>query len=328
MRHTLHFYLGVLFLLLVSGFIVSVAQAEPAVTVPPPRALIAEPTIRVGLAKLKKSVQFTSTFPYQVFGGTSLRGEIPAGEMATLSYKNGRHLISSPSFEFGSEDYLRLVPLDPANYFTLPDLKRTLPGRNKTNYNSYRGTLEFRYSPRSKQPYIFNELPLEEYLQGIAESADQGAVEYLRALLIAARSYAYSNISFSPPTDKRLFDVFANTNDQLYLGYNAEVTRPNGFDAVSLTEGEMVTYKGKVVGTPYFAHSNGKTVSSKKKWGGADRPWLQGVEAPYDKKYKTMWGHGVGMSQHDAEQHALKDGWLYDRILEYYYTGVEIEKVY
>jgi peptidoglycan hydrolase-like amidase len=47
----------------------------------------------------------------------------------------------------------------------------------------------------------------------------------------------------------------------------------------------------------------------------------------YDKG-KTMWGHGVGISGSDALARAGKDGWLYDQILKYYYTGVEVEKIY
>jgi SpoIID/LytB domain protein len=38
------------------------------------------------------------------------------------------------------------------------------------------------------------------------------------------------------------------------------------------------------------------------------------------------WGHGVGMCQRGAQNHAL-NGWDARRILRHYYTGVEIQKM-
>jgi SpoIID/LytB domain protein len=49
--------------------------------------------------------------------------------------------------------------------------------------------------------------------------------------------------------------------------------------------------------------------------------------ASYDKG-KSKLGHGVGMSGLDALLHAANDGWKYDEILKYYYTGTEVEQVY
>jgi stage II sporulation protein D len=36
------------------------------------------------------------------------------------------------------------------------------------------------------------------------------------------------------------------------------------------------------------------------------------------------WGHGIGMSQYGAKQMA-EEGFTYDEILEYYYTGVTVK---
>ena len=38
------------------------------------------------------------------------------------------------------------------------------------------------------------------------------------------------------------------------------------------------------------------------------------------------YGHGVGMSQYGAQGMA-KEGYKYDEILKYYYTGIEIKKI-
>jgi stage II sporulation protein D len=47
-------------------------------------------------------------------------------------------------------------------------------------------------------------------------------------------------------------------------------------------------------------------------------PWDQG---------KTLWGHGVGLSATGALG-AANDGWTYDRILKYFYTGIELKRIY
>ena len=120
-----------------------------------------------------------------------------------------------------------------------------------------------------------------------------------------------------------MFDVYPTTVDQIYLGYNSELFMPNVAQAALDTAGEMVTYKGDPVPTPYFSHSDGKT----RNWKKPGRPWLKSVKAVYDKGLK-MYGHGFGMSNRDAEKHAKKDGWTYDQILKYYYSDTEVEKVY
>ncbi len=291
------------------------------------RELQPEPVIRVGLSKAADRLEFFSEFPYEVFSGTQSQGLLPAGKRATLEYYNGVYIFKSDSLAFDSPRYFRLAPSDPANYFTLlGTFERRLKGR-KPNFNSYRGTLEYRYSPRSKAVFVINELPLDEYVAGITESADNVPEEYAKALLIAARSYANAQISAELPTERRMFDVYASTVDQLYLGYNSEISMPRIAAAAALTAGQMVTYQGNPVVTPYFSHSNGKTKNWKNTPGGADRPWLQSVPAVYDKG-KKMSGHGIGMSNHDAMQRAKKDNWTYKQILKYYYTDVEVERVY
>ncbi len=307
--------------------VASSSQEEPATPTLPPRALKPSPTIRVGLYKIKDAVTFTSEFPYEVYSGEKYQGRLPKSEEATLAYTNGRYNFKSENLFFGSEGYIRLVPEDAENFFTITSYYRPVAGRKKINFNAYRGALEFRYSPKSRASYIINELPLDAYVAGIAESANDAPAEYLKALLIAARSYAYSHISKLPPTEKRMFDVYATTVDQLYLGYNSEGYMPQVALAAAATAGEMVTYQGNPVVTPYFSHSNGQTKNWKNTPGGADRPWLQSVPAVYDKG-KKMSGHGIGMSNRDAMQHAKKDGWTYEEILKYYYTGVEVEKIY
>ncbi|OGH88367.1 MAG: hypothetical protein A3J93_04930 [Candidatus Magasanikbacteria bacterium RIFOXYC2_FULL_42_28] len=290
-------------------------------------ALSPEPNIRVGLFKSALPVQFVSDYTHQIYLGEVLVGVLMPGATTTLSYKKGAYFIKTAEIDLDTTDPIRLVPLDPAGYFTILEYKRTLAYKGKTNFNAYRGTLEYIYSPKSKMPWVVNELPLEQYVAGIGETGNNDPIEYIKALLVAARSYGFINIDRSVPVSKSFFDVYATTVDQLYLGYNSEMSMPKVAQAATDTYGQMVTYNGRTVTAPYFANSNGITKTSKQVWGGIDKPWLQPVVAIYDKG-KKKYGHGVGMSCYDARARAKRDGWDYLQILQYYYTGVAVEKVY
>lgn len=293
------------------------------------RELLAEPTIRVLIFNPKKQAEFKSVFDYNVWSGENFMGVLPAAELATLSYAKGEYIFKSASLEFSSEDDIRLVPNDMKNYFALPDYTRIVSwkGGKNTNYNTYRGLLRFVYSESKKKIYVINELPLDSYVAGIAEVSNAAAPEYIKALAVAARSYAFFHLNNSTASDKNLFDARATTADQIYLGYNSELLIPNAVAAAEATFGEMVTFEGTPVVTPYFGNSDGKTRGWKDAWGGQNKPWLVSVVCKYDKGLKRF-GHGVGMSARDAAQRAGKDGWDYKKILMYYYSGTRVEREY
>lgn len=290
------------------------------------RKLTQEPSIRVGLFKTNDTIKFKSETEYKIYSGDEIVGMLSASEEAKINYKKGKYFLTSESLDLESENFWRLVPIDDGGMFEMPGCKRTITGR-KINYCAYRGILEYRYGQKSKMPYLINELPLEDYMKGIAETDNNSAQGYIKAILVAARSYAYKNISFDPPTDKRMFDVYATTQDQLYLGFTSEQKMPRIAQFAEETAGEMVSYNGSVVTTPYFTHTNGRTKDWKNSAGKNDRPWLMSVECVYDK-YKKMYGHGIGMSTHDALMRATKDDWSYVRLLNYYYNETEVEKIY
>lgn len=283
--------------------------------------LIKEPMIRVGIAKTEKKVIFVSPFPYNLMSGGVDYGVLPENEVATMSYKNGVYSFSSLSIMITSSYKLRLVPGDLNNYFSILSLDRHLVSRSQLNFNTFRGTFEYWYSPKSQMPYLINELLLDSYVAGIGETSDGAPEEYIKALQIAARSYAYANISGALPSTKNMFDVYASTVDQLYLGYNFESFSPRVAFFSGSTRGLMVTYKEDPIMAFYFSRSNGQTKNKK------NTPWLKSVVAKYDKG-KKMLGHGYGMSNQDAIMRAKKDGWNYEQILTYYYSGTKVEKIY
>jgi len=291
------------------------------------RTLVVEPSVRIGLYKTLEEIRFKSDFSYEVFAGSVLQGTLLGGETAIMRYSGGNYYFNSPSLNFTSQNRFRLVPYDINNYFTMLDYERFVSWKGNKNFNMYRGIMEFKYSPKSDAPYVINELPLDSYIAGIAETSNGAAMEYIKAILVAARSYAYYHLFNGVPASERTFDLYATTADQLYLGYNSEVLMPRVVQAARATYGEMVTYGSQPVVTPYFGHSDGSTRTWNEVWGGVNKPWLQPVVCVYDAG-QAMFGHGVGMSAWDASQRADKDGWTYSQILQYYYSGTSVEKIY
>lgn len=303
-----------------------IASDTPQSTMPTStRALLTEPNIRVLLARVSTTIPVQLDFPYQLYVGNEFKAFIAANSRVTLEYNGQDHVAHLPDGDVTSSAALRLVPVAPQDYFVLPANERRISGR-KYAFNAYRGVLEFRFSPISSSTLVINELPLDWYVAGITETNDAAPAEYIKALLIAARSYAYFHLKNDAQNEK-LFDVYSSTVDQLYLGYHAELSMPRVAQMERETYGQMVTYQGTPVITPYSSRTDGVTRGWKEAWGGTNKPWLVPVEAKYDKG-KTRNGHGVGMSNNDAILRAKNDNWDYVTILKHYYTGTEVEKIY
>jgi len=173
---------------------------------------------------------------------------------------------------------------------------------------------------------VINELPIETYLKGLAESSNNNPIEYHKALAIAARTYAQYNINIGGKHPAWYFHLNASAYDQVYRGYNSEIRLPNFVKAVLETRGIMVTYNGEVVVTPYFSQSDGRTRAWEEVWSAPGKPWLVSKPDPYCAGM-NLFGHGVGFSARGARGMALA-GSTFEQILKYYYTGVELKKFY
>jgi stage II sporulation protein D len=188
--------------------------------------------------------------------------------------------------------------------------------------NTFRNILELRYNTPNDRTWLINELPIEHYLRGLAETSDSSHEEFKKTLLVAARTYAYYHWQRATKHDEEGFHVDAYA-DQVYNGYGYEARTPNITKAVEATRGITVTYDGETAITAYFSRSDGRTRDWSEVWGGSV-PWSKSVAVPCDVG-KTLWGHGVGMSASGGLCMA-KEGKTYDEILKYFYTGVDLEK--
>ncbi|HAZ28669.1 MAG TPA: hypothetical protein DCY48_02740 [Candidatus Magasanikbacteria bacterium] len=298
--------------------------------------LAEEPIIRVGLWENPKTVRAVFEDDTRVMNGGAEAGILPKSTAATLTSDGGLFRFVSDAILFDTANPIRLVPVnDPHAVFTLPDFERTVSWKKGISYNQYRGVLEYNRGKTDGKPWVINETLLEDYVAGVAETGNTSPSEYQKALVTAARTYAYylktCNCKYG------IFDVVPSTADQLFLGYKSEVDLPNIAAAAQQTRGFMVTYDtdlntatpNDAVITPYFSQTDGRTRAWQEVWGGKAKPWLVSVVATYDKRDgKAKWGHGVGMSNRDAIIRAKEGGASWKEILQYYYTGVAVEKMY
>ncbi len=167
---------------------------------------------------------------------------------------------------------------------------------------------------------IVNSLPLEEYLMGVvpSEMPSKWNIEAHKAQAIAARSYALANLN---KRGSKGYDLKDTPLDQAYGGATAET--PQTTRAVLSTRGEVLTYDDKIIPAYYHASSGGKTVSAGKVWK-HDLPYIQSVDG-YDWGTRKN-GHGVGMSQHGANNLANK-GYSARQILNYFYKDITFSRL-
>lgn len=284
----------------------------------------AELLIRVGLWKVPGDVVLlnSSAFTIVAPGGTTI-ASIPAGIAVTARYDRQSRMVTvnTPNGQFASAVPVRFVPSDPSGLFQVPNFG----GWDATAYvNRFRGTMEINYYQPNDNVWLIEELPLEQYLRGLAETSNDSNHEFQKTLIVAARNYAYFVHSIGGKY--ALFDVTPTAADQVYRAYGSETIRPNLVKAVEETRGLVVTYNNDIVVTPYFSRSDGRTRAWEEVWCCKVKPWLKSVPAPHDTG-KSLWGHGVGMSASDALGWAV-DGKTYDWILQYFYTGTVLKKIY
>ena len=235
---------------------------------------------------------------------------------------------------FSSSDYVKFIP-ENRNVILEVLSYSDLAWDKKTNDNKFRGNIEIKYSNTSQKLWIINELPLEDYVNGIAEALNDSPEEYLKAFGTIARTYAMSYIKKG---GKHIGEPFhlknsrnGNGNDQVYKGYNFEARAPKITVANKSTAGYIINYNGKPIVAAYSSDSGGTTKDGCKILGycGDDYAYLKGgINDPVNTKHDqaiVLKSHGAGMSAVGAYQMAA-DGSAWQSIIKYYYPGVEVKK--
>lgn len=288
--------------------------------------LIDEPIIRVGVLIIDEETEnetvitsYESDYELRDTNG-NLLAEMSAGETVTASYAGGRYVFDRGNGIEYSSYGLRWVPTTDNAVMTITNFDRRVTRGSSNADNTFRGVLEFRHNDHKDRAWIVNELPMEYYLRGLAETSNISHMEFQKALMTAARTYAFYHWTRATKHAKEYFHVDAYA-DQVYKGYGQETRTPRVTTAIADTRGEIVTYDGEIAITAYFSRSDGRTRDWSEVWGG-EVPWSKSVAVPCDEG-KTLWGHGVGMSASGALCMA-NNGELYDAILKHFYTGIAL----
>jgi len=288
-----------------------------------------EPMMRVGLSKLDGQLGVTSDQNYSITDDTGkLYLNMGGGLTTFLAYDKVTKLYTAVGLGpiIQSSLPLKIKAMADPSIITLTTFSNPVAYNAGWNDNSYRGAIEIRWSKNDEAVWIINELPMEEYLRGLAESSNAAEPEYQKALVTAARSYALYHHQTKAKHAKRYFDVVATVSDQYYRGYESEKRLSKVVAAVDATKGQVVTYNGNVAITPYSASTDGMTKAWEDVWGGTPKPWLIRKPVPEDANRKKF-GHAVGLSQLAANDMA-KAGQKYIDILKFFYVGTEVGQWY
>jgi len=116
-------------------------------------------------------------------------------------------------------------------------------------------------------------------MKGIAEVPEGWPAEAQRAQMVAARTYAVRKLT-APVAD--IFDMYDDTRDQVYYGYDYESSRPSLSAAADATRGVIIKYNGQPISAYFFSDSGGYTENVEDIWS-QTIPYLRAVVDPYAK---------------------------------------------
>ncbi len=118
-----------------------------------------------------------------------------------------------------------------------------------------------------------NVLGIEDYLRGVLPyelgTVDRDALEALKAMAVAARTYAYKRMLRPGNPD---FHVYSDVQDQVYKGVKREYLLSDR--AVWETRGMAMVYQDSLIQCYYFSTCGGRTASKHEVWGGEPVPYL------------------------------------------------------
>ena len=124
-----------------------------------------------------------------------------------------------------------------------------------------------------------NHVDLEQYLYSVvgAEAVASWPIEALKAQAVAARSYALYKRSTA---SNSLYDVDTTVGTQVYKGLDSEYLTTH--EAVNGTNGQIMTYGGRVILAAFHSSSGGHTENVEDIWT-SPLPYLRGV-VDYDQQ--------------------------------------------
>lgn len=148
-------------------------------------------------------------------------------------------------------------------------------GSFRTETRSYSDTMLI--ASDGEHLYLINILPLERYLEQVVPSEigrnrTREELEAVKAQAVIARSYALGKIR---QPSLRLFDVYADTRDQVFGDRTAADVVVN--EALRASRGVVLAIDGRTVEAFFHSTCGGRTEAVENVWKGSQpRPWLRG----------------------------------------------------
>jgi len=286
-----------------------------------------EQTVRVKIS-FEGTPQITANGAYNIYSGDKQILKLFAYDTATVEKYGDQYRIKTSKGTIAAQGPIRFEEVNDA-IFEIKNFENrpTWDTTGKLNDNQYRGIIEVRLV--DGELAVINELNIEDYLKGLGEVSNTEELEKIKAIMVAARSYAAYYTTVGTKFPGKPYDLNDDPNaTQKYLGYGLEKRSPNVSKGVQDTAGQVITYDGEIVIAPYFNQSDGKrTKTAKEVWGWTHTPYLVSVADTYCDGTGEFLGHGVGLSGCGAKGMAIK-GFTYQQILKHYYTGIDITDLY
>ena len=207
--------------------------------------------------------------------------------------------------------------------------------RPNSSYDRYHGKIKIRYTD-SSNIWTINTLPMEQYVWGDGELAGTGPMEHTKTMTTIFRTYGYWYLNYATKYLPYGFRIKSDSGNQIYSGYDHEINYPNVKIAAQNTRGKIATYGSEIALTPYSSWSDGRTRSFAERWGSTDYPWCKSVSDPYGKnstmttaQLEAAGNHMVGLIANGSLKLAGSSyNWDFQRILNYYFTGISISNKY
>ncbi|MCX6129367.1 MAG: SpoIID/LytB domain-containing protein [Proteobacteria bacterium] len=151
-----------------------------------------------------------------------------------------------------------------------------------------------------------NILPMREYLRGVVPSEvyREWPMETLKTQAVAARTYAVYHMLFARRYEpQRLWDVDDTIQFQAFTGSSLHSERTD--EAVSSTDGQILTYHGQVIQAYYHADSGGQTEEALSVWSQSVPFTVARPEALDLDLARTLWERSFSLQSLTDELHKI-----------------------
>lgn len=216
----------------------------------------AEQAVRVLLADGLKSAQIQNSGLVYVYAKNSKK-KYKVSKPETITVQ----ALGDGELRIGALKYQGTLVIEPSKNVTLTFQK-----------NTYTGKL---YAvPNGKTFKIIEYADMENYLLGVLpyEMSPSWPLEALKAQAVAARTYTLMEVQRRKNAE---FDLYNDVRSQMYKGSGKVYNSVR--QAVTATEGQILTYKGKPFYTYYHANCGGGTDDAKS-WTGSKEATIKPLQ--------------------------------------------------